>query len=92
MTCKQAALALALNGPLWAHALDLRELPVQEVRLEPSEGGVEAKQSMRLREALRQSPPESLQDSQRYRLTAEARRRLREQLRDSTAGAQGSEQ
>jgi hypothetical protein len=91
MNCKQVAISLAITVPLWVHALDLREPPVQAVRLDPSGGGSEASQTLRLREALRQSPPESLQDSQRYRLTAEARRRLREQLRDHSAGKVGSE-
>lgn len=86
MTYKYAAVALALVSPAWAHALDLREPPLQAMTLQPV-GAPEAgssRQATRLRDALRQPPADS-EAGKPFRLSAEERQRLREQLRSQTA-------
>jgi hypothetical protein len=92
MTTQKAVLALVLGLPAWAQALDLREPPLQSMTVVPAvpaEPG-EARQTHRLRDALRQpvSPNEST--SKPYRLSVEDRQRLREQLRGQTDQAERS--
>lgn len=88
MTYRHAAIALALALPAWAQALDLREPPLQTMILQPA-GAPEAgasPQATRLRDALRQAPTSS-ETGKPFRLSAEERQRLREQLRSQTVPA-----
>ena len=81
---------MVLGLPTWAHALDLREPPLQAMTVSPvaSSDPDDARQPHRLRDALRQ--PVNVNDAagKPYRLSVGERQRLREQLRSQTARAE----
>lgn len=92
MTSQKAVLAVVLGLPSWACALDLREPPLQAMTVLPSvlSDSGDARQQHRLREALRQQVSAEESPNKPYRLSAEERQRLREQLRSPTAQAERS--
>jgi hypothetical protein len=89
MNHRYSFVAMLLSLPLGASALELREQPVHSLILLPSPAPaapVEAAEGRpttpRLRDSLRQpSNPDGESGYKPYRLTPEARLRLREQLR-----------
>lgn len=81
---------MVLGLPTWAHALDLREPPLQAMTVVPSVSAEaeDARPTHRLRDALRQPVSADESSGKPYRLSVEERQRLREQLRSQTAEAE----
>lgn len=87
MTTQHTVLALVLGLPTWAHGLDLREPPLQAMTVAPSPtaDSADLREPHRLRDALRQPLSDSELAGKPYRLSAEQRQHLREQLRSQTS-------
>lgn len=87
MKIKIAVCVACLSVSAWAQAPDARLTPPPSPAsaVAPGVDGGEPRQALRLRESLRLPKMEQDPANKPYRLSAEERQRLREQLRNQTA-------